>query len=213
MRIVRHVIIIELMALLFVSCHKDENPGTIEPGSYFPVYPGSFWKYQVNDSTYVIDSTSKYYLLYDYTIDDDISNLHYSNTAYVPWYYSSEGSPIGYTGPIFVYNGQILNDPIWGSTFWPILSEDTNFVFDARPRHVAAEVIDEMVVNGKYFNGTDTVLVLTGTPFANNTIALDHGIRHVEYMKHVGLVLDYRVVPITNDTLYKKVLVDYYIEK
>jgi hypothetical protein len=209
----RQLIVILMMATLFVSCHKDNDPITIEPGPYFPVYPGSFWKYQVNDSTFVIDSTSKYFLLYDYTIDDDISNLHYSSTAYVPWYYSSEGSPIGYTGPMFVYNGEILDDPIWGTTFWPILSEDTSFVFDASPRHVAAEVIDEMVATGKIFNGTDSVLILTGTPYANNTVVLDRGIRHMEFEKFVGLTLDYRVVPITNDTLYKKVLVDYYIEK
>jgi hypothetical protein len=88
------------------SCKKDNAPpaivpstyDTIVPLSYFPVYPGSYWKYVNSNNDTTLIETDPEYQLDHYTFQMD---GFYSDTFYVPIY---NGTPIwGYeehTGPI-----------------------------------------------------------------------------------------------------------------
>ncbi len=90
--------------LLFISCEKDSsgdnssNYQTMEPLSYFPVYPGSHWEYMVNNNQLSIQYSVEEYQLDAYSHD---INAFQSDSVYVPFY---RGIPIwGYeahTGPI-----------------------------------------------------------------------------------------------------------------
>src|SRR6185295_7735575 len=53
-----------LLAILFliVSCKKEKSISTIYPLSFYPVYPGSFWKYLENDTDTVVSSTASDYI-------------------------------------------------------------------------------------------------------------------------------------------------------
>ncbi len=60
---------------------------TIYPKSYFPVYPGSYWKYETSDNKIVTDTTSSDYKLHYYFCPDVFD----SDTCYVPFF---NGKPI-----------------------------------------------------------------------------------------------------------------------
>jgi len=63
---------------------------TLKPLNYYPVYPGSYWRYLENDTDTVIQSTSSNYLPHSYLSYkglDDYGNYveQYSDTVYVPF--------------------------------------------------------------------------------------------------------------------------------
>jgi hypothetical protein len=201
-----------LMAFLFiVSCNSDkpdeEDYSVIEPGSYFPVYPGSWWKYAVNDTLIITDSTAHDYVLHNYVDYYDNDSPVYSDKYYVPYYYSSSHSPMGITGPIYRYDKVVVTIQPQGNSLWPILREQTG-AFTAVPVDNHVSVYETITVNEKYFNGQDSVLVLVGR--ANLDVADIH-IR--EFYKDIGIARDYYIDPISNDTTYKAILVDYHISK
>lgn len=208
------ILITMIIIVVFVSCKKDniKQVQVIEPGSYFPAYPNSWWKYLVNDSIEIIDSTSKDYILYSYEIDDLYHNEHYSNVAYVPWYYSSDLSPIGITGPIFKYDKIILCHKFYGTLLWPILSEEIGLVFDQHPGDQYPEWIEKYEVKSKIFNGHDSILVLIAKPYWWYDPITSQK-RYIEFAKNVGLVKDIVYDTITNDTISKTILIDYHISK
>jgi hypothetical protein len=61
-----------VMVVVFLSsCKKDEiNYKTIYPLPYFPVYPGSYWKYITENGDTITQTTSADYLLDSYYIDE-----------------------------------------------------------------------------------------------------------------------------------------------
>jgi hypothetical protein len=165
----------------------------------------------MNDKTEIIDSTSKNYIFYSNQIDDSYNGLYYPDGTYVPWYYSSDYSPVGITGPIFKYD-QILVHKWFGTYLWPFMSEETGFVFDRKRGSQYPEVIEKVTVKGKIFDGQDSVLILEGKLYYNNGLIYPI-IRHLEYVKNIGLVKDIRYDTITHDTLSKIILIDYHISK
>jgi len=202
-----------LMAFLFIlSCNSDkpdeEDYSVIEPGSYFPVYPGSWWKYAVNDTLIITDSTAHDYVLHNYIIYYDDNTPVYSDKYYVPYYYSSYQSPLGITGPIYRYDKVVVT--LWppGNTTWPILKEHTGSHFTAIPEDNHTTVVETITVTEKYFNGQDSVLVLVGRP---NLDVSDIHVR--EFYKDIGLARDFRIDTISGDTSNKIILVDYHISR
>jgi hypothetical protein len=204
-------ILLLVINILIGSCTDDEETTIVEPGSYFPAYPNSWWKYLMNDKIVIIDSTSKNYILYTDRIDDSYNGLYYPDGAYVPWYYSSDYSPVGFTGPIFKYD-RILVHKWFGTYLWPFMSEEIGFVFDKKRGSQYPEVIEKVTVKGKIFNGQDSVLILESKMYYNNA-PIDQVKRYLEYVKNIGLVKDIRYDTITHDTLTKIILIDYQIAK
>jgi hypothetical protein len=196
--------------ILFTDCNKEDQPEIVVPGSYFPVYPGSWWKYRVNNTMEIIDSTAKDYISYSYTIDDVYHNIHYSSTDLVPWYYASAQSPVGITGPIFKYD-HIDTHKWFGTYFWPILSEEIGYEFSEHMGDQYPEMIEIVTVKEKKFDGQDSILILEGRyewwyePY-------DSIMRIREFTKDIGLTSDIGINPFNNDTVWNKVLIDYHIE-
>lgn len=202
-----------MVILFMISCKPDNSDNeeypVIEPGSYLPVYPGSWWKYQVDDSLIIIDSTSKNYILHNYILyyDNDEKPV-YSEKCYVPYYYSANPSPLGISGPIYRYNKIVST--LWpqGNTSWPILKEEIGKQFTAIPVDNHTTVVETITVTGKYFNGQDSVLVLVGRP------NLDVAYIHVqEFYKDIGLARVFYIDTIAGDTSSRKILIDYHISK
>ncbi len=65
--------------ILFFACKKNEDPGmppstpldTIKPNPYFPVYPGSWWKYSSNKGDTSTTASGKEYVMDYYWYEDD----------------------------------------------------------------------------------------------------------------------------------------------
>ncbi len=204
--------IIFFMVILFmISCQPDNSDNeeypVIEPGSYLPVYPGSWWKYQVNDSLIIVDSTSNNYILHNYILYyDNNGSAVYSEKCYVPFYYSDFHSPLGINGPIYKYDKIVSTSWPQGNTSWPILKEEIGKKFTATPVDNHTTVVETLTVSEKYFNGQDSVLVLVGKP---NLDVADIHVR--EFYKDIGLVRDYYIDTIAGDTSSRKILIDYHI--
>jgi len=189
-----------------IACNKENDYRKIEPGSYFPVYPGSWWKYIINDSTIIKDSTSVDYKL-------DCLPPECNEQVYVPVYYSANNSPIAINGPVYKYH-RIINYPKRGpgSQLWPILSETIGFSFDVLPYEVAhSPYIERATVKAKVFNGQDSILIITGhfeDNYGNDTLPLK---RHREFTRNIGLTMNVLYDTIKMDTIYKCILIEHYI--
>jgi hypothetical protein len=195
-----------LLMISLISCKKENNIPIVEPGSYFPVYPDSWWKYSINDSLIIMDSTSDSYILgyYLYTYED----------CYVPYYNSAPGSPIVYIGPIFKYDKTaFISKKGPGTVYWPILSENIGHHFDMSPRVSYNPIVERALVEGKIFNGQDSILIIN-SHFTKldyeDTLPLK---RHREYIKNIGLAIDILYDTIKNDTVSKIILIDHHINK
>lgn len=223
-----------------ISCEKDGNHlpapadsvayDTIKPLNYFPVYPGSSWTYLEckkiyeydsnsggynyvrTDSAIVVDSVSLNYVAHAYeTVPEWDGSQYiqkYSDTVYVPLY---NGEPIyQYSkidiaseppfGPITYYKKYMFLSDHVGDTLIPQY-------YDTRFNYLGPYlVIQEKTVD----KNNDSVIVVKGYYYGNYN---DGGIDWITYKKNVGLVSFYSVSPTVNDTIYKKVLVDYTIKR
>jgi hypothetical protein len=207
MRLFNFLMIIFIISL--ISCKKDNDYPIIEPGSYFPVYPDSFWKYLVDDSIIIMDSTNDSYCLHHYQLTDTYDE--YSEYSYVPFYNSSDLSPLGYTGAIYKY-GRYVHNSLTPSQVWPFLSETIGYSFSRDPVSQYPSNNELFTVKAKVFNGQDSVLIQEATYFKNNYPQFTSSSkRYQEYIKGVGLAKDIVYDTITHDTISKKILVDYFI--
>ena len=209
----KHALILPALALIFLfSCKNGDetNPvyKVIEPGSYLPAYPDSWWKYMTSDSTIIFDSTGDEYVLHNYKINEEPFDK-YSEKVYVPVYYPGTNSPLGVSGPIYGYDRIVWFYPnLWQGT-WPILREQVGGSFTTVPPEPHIGIYEKVTVTSKYFNGTDSVLVLVGV--AEGFEVTD---KHVqEFYKGIGLVSDFWIDTVTNDTFSKKLLIDYHISR
>jgi hypothetical protein len=130
-----HHFSLPIFLLALMSCTKDkdlspapveQSPDTLRPSStYFPAYPGSWWKY-INTR----GDTFKYFIEPAYRYDSYNYNAVPANliAAYVPYYVTS-GTPIGYmtTGsPVGVW-GNLLHLSTRGSSpLFHIIDETRN---------------------------------------------------------------------------------------
>ena len=206
-----------LWCLLFsesiVSCtwEKEQleietDPMTVVPMSYYPVYPGSWWTYQLNDTTTEQVEVSATYLPHSYiNSPESISeNQTYSDTVYVPFVNGN---------PVYGYNKIAWVRPPFGDYYvqWPILSEEVGFEFERDWTDKRFGDFSEKVkVTSKYFNGTDSIITLEGHWVYGPNVSKKC---YQTYAKNIGLTFSVIVDTVTTDTLYKKVLSDYFINQ
>ncbi len=197
---------IALLSVMMFSCKKEEeinapvnqNIDTIMPQSYYPVYPGSWWTYQINDTGTVTSSVSAGYQLHSY-LNGYSQN---STSVYVPFL---DGRPI------YGYDKIEWHAPPFGSYYakWPILSETVGFTFDREwtdKRY--GDFAEKVEVQNKIFNGTDSVLILEGHwVYGPNIVRKSYQ----EYVKGVGLTKHIVVDTLTTDTVFRKILTDHFV--
>jgi hypothetical protein len=193
---IMRVLKIAIVLLIFssIACKKENDYAIIEPGPYFPVYPNSWWKYIVNDSTLITYTTSNRYILHSYQASSD--------PVFVPFYNGQ---------PIYKYDRIVSN--AFGTHKWPILSEIIGFSFTVNPESQYPEYNEMATVKAKIFDGQDSVLIIVGTFFwgVDYPQVTFPEKRYSEFVKDVGLVKDVIYDTITNDTSLKKILIDYHI--
>src|SRR4051812_25136770 len=104
----KNLILIIVISAALAACKKDPPihfgpdpkmdtvaaavPDTVWPGSYYPVYPGSWWKYRQDGNTIVDYTTSPQFVKSSYLVMDarnypygpNGGKVIYSDTAYVP---------------------------------------------------------------------------------------------------------------------------------
>jgi hypothetical protein len=141
------LIFLTIICLSASSCRKD--PPTTKPlipWSYFPVYPGSWWKYADSSGNVTTYSTSPHYVLYDATLD--IWPGQYAKVGpYLLTYY--EGSPIlGNKRPDNKYTNdgmttfldtlqpvgfRLYNGEHWGwQWFTEVIAKDTSMIVQGK---------------------------------------------------------------------------------
>jgi hypothetical protein len=196
-----------LLIFSFTTCKKEKIDYPImEIGSYFPVYPGSYWKYLVNDSVLAVDSTNSAYEL-GYILNSKGDKEFY----YVPFYNASSLSPLGHSSQIYKY-GRWDHNNIGFCGIWPLLSETIGYTFADHPVGTLPSEAIHFIVKAKRFDGKDSVLIQEGTYFIDYwDLPVTSEKVHQEFIKGVGLALDIVYDTITYDTISKKILVDYYI--
>lgn len=179
-------------------------PDTAFPGSYYPVYPGSFWEYTINGQPGLRDTTSATYLPHSYVSHYNQGQAVYSDTVYVPFL---NGRPIyGYSKieqppPIFSMTGE---------KFWPILSETVGFSFtegwiDTR----FGDHNEYLKVVSKDVQGSDSVITIRG----HRVYGLTQNVSTRKYVKGVGLSLWIIVDTTANDTFFRQELINYFINQ
>jgi len=191
---------LSLLFILFLfSCEKEEHYDVIYPGSYYPVYPNSWWKYINQDSVVSYDSAGPSYSLHNYKMLGGYDDNDYSVPCYVPYL---NGSPIYYYDKI---ETQVFP---FGSSRWPILNETTGFTFQKDwidPRN--GNPVEMVVVKGKYFNGNDSILILE----THVTMNVSDAITTREFAKNIGMIRQFTCDTISGDTISKVWLIDYYV--
>ena len=207
MRVLKIIIVLLIFSL--IACKKENDYPIIEPGSYFPVYPDSFWKYLVDDSILTMDSTNDNYELHHAKIAESYND--YTEYCYVPYYNAGNLSPLPYSCHVYKY-GRYVYNALTPTQIWPFLSETIGYTFSLAPTSQYPEDNERFIVKAKIFNGQDSVLIQEATYFTNNYPQFTSSSkRYQEYIKGVGLAKDIVYDTITHDTISKKILVDYFI--
>lgn len=194
-----------LLVFLLSSCEKENLYSEIvEPRPYFPVYPKSWWKYEINDSAIITSSVSNEYKLHKYrTSGKNVSDTLFSEPRRVPFL---DSRPIYGYDKIEHFTGM---GPSTDRFFkCPIVSEKIGFKFERECLGVKfGDTNEKLEVTAKIFNGTDSVIIVEGywlLPYPNV-------VSYQEYAKNIGLTKEFKIDTIKMDTIYKKVLIDYYI--
>jgi len=219
----KNLALIIIISVFLCECKKDNSStnsnnnlnwapsyDTLKPLNYYPIYPGSYWKYLENDSDTVIYNASSTYLLHNYLKykGNDINGNYvelYSDTVYVPFLNNN---------PIYQYNKIQHIDPPFGDhyTLWPILSENIGFQFDRSWGDTRFGDFREKVkvIQKTVNNDQDSIIILRGhwvfgPNIKNITIEV--------YNKDIGLSSHLTIDTVAMDTIYKLQLIDYYINK
>jgi hypothetical protein len=212
MKLLQLICLIILLSLATCKSDEDIYP-IIEPGAYLPVYPNSSWTYLYNDSLIIVDSSSDQYMLHNYY--NSCQADHYSDKVYVPFYYRDSASPCWFSGPVYGYNWiqSSYNYSCYAQVAfqYPILKTGIGKVYRKYPGDHYTEYYQyRMTVKDKIFNGKDSVLIIEEqflvyeSPVYNYTDIL-------HFTKNIGLTSDVRIDTLTQDTLSKWILIDYYI--
>lgn len=176
---------------------------TVEPGPYFPVYPGSFWVYEINGRPGHRENTSLTYMPHRYRTgrDPETYDYAYSDTAFVPIYNGM---------PIYGYN-RIEPPPSshqHADMLFPFFSEtigDRLYEGRSDPRYPYGGEIKRVV--SKDVEAGDSVITLRGHWVSTHPTRVSTR----KYVKNVGLSLWIIVDTVANDTIFRKELVNYYI--
>lgn len=233
----RTVIFSTILISCLFSCKKDddipETPYdvavmTFTPKSYYPTYPGSYWKYRIvektylkktkgNDVTYELQSqdtsytTSKVsdtYLPHSFITYSDSEGETYSDVAMVPFVDDE---------PVYGYSKiDFKNKPPFGYKSYkeyPFLSETVGFEFkdgwyDPRFAYTGANniIYDKTVDENK-----DSLIIVYGDYGASVPEHKRPLNNWIYYYKNIGLKNHYVFNSDINDTTYYKELIEYHI--
>lgn len=194
---------------------------TLKPFSYFPVFPGSYWKYLVNNKDTLLIQTNPTYEKSSYDIGFlfDQNKELYSDPVYVPVLTNPNPNHLydyvfaATSKAIYQYSDIIkLGPPTMGSTGLNkalFLSEKIGAVitrgsYDGRYQDFRETVVvtQKTIING------DSVLILKGQ---YNKTNMPNLFSYEKYIKNVGLALRYVTDSISHDTVYKCKLLSYHI--
>jgi len=202
------------MFLGFISCGKDvavkDTPikkiktyDTIFPLSYFPAYPGSYWKYSDSNNDTFVFSTDPVYKLDSYIIGE---LGYHSDTFYVPFYskipiwgYEEHLNPVSNSGSSPMI--RILSDSLPVGSSWVI----SCYMGEQISRKIIAK---------------DTSIVMSGITYFPTIVMEDYvsyGAPHnvllskSYYTKNIGLIKEEEFY---SDSLIEntKFLINYYIK-
>jgi hypothetical protein len=194
--------------------NSEQKNDTIKPLNYYPIYPGSRWKYVVNDSDTVMSASSLTYLknsfveLKGFKSPSGEPILGASDMVYVPYLDNK---------PIFEYQRlehitMVNNLHTDYYSKWPILSETVGFKFKRSDISTKfGDFNEHVLVERKTINGNnDSIIVLKGQwVYGPNENCKTTEI----YTKNIGLTYSLKIDTVKNDTLYEAKLIDYYINK
>ncbi len=226
-----------LSFILLSSCDKEGcsncptgNSDTIKPLSYFPAYPGSYWKYRLiqnqydpnspnydlvkSDTSYKEITTSPDYQLHGYLTRE---NYDYSISPYQPVSNpDSQYVPFYDNIPIYGYHKiDYLDKPPFGPISfarYPFLSEEIGFTFkngwyDGRFGYLGPyyEILSKDV------NPTGDSIITVFGDYKLGPIEMIGGEEWKWYQKDVGLISHYIFSNLIGDTIKKMDLIDYFI--
>jgi hypothetical protein len=195
----KKILLLTPLLLLLWQCHKEKPYKLVKPRSYYPVYPGSSWKYLKNGKDTVLWKTSDNYVLHHYKT----RNGQESETVAVPFLNGQ---------PIYGYERVQHIDPPFGDydELWPILSEQVGF-------HCERSWMDT-----RYGDFRERVTVTeAGTGPGNESYLIQRGYwvwgpnstrrSTQKYVKDTGLVSYYIVDTVSTDTVYRLELLEHHI--
>jgi hypothetical protein len=186
------IVFLIVLVILIGSC-KKETPIesavlTIEPGAYYPVYPGSYWKYFNSYSNGFYDNqVDSVYRLNAYK--SQRHDCFITDSVYVPY---MNGIPIyGYSllqHTYSVYSNN--NSPSDCKSLVPFLKEDLGGIYGASTSQRGAgyqydvtSLIDTMTIRGTLYQD---IIEVTYTEHNDNNITI--GKSKTYYAKNVGLI-------------------------
>ena len=208
----RYLILI-LFAAGLCQCKKDVSLKlipTLKPLSYYPIFPGSSWKYIQNDTDTVVHTSSNSYVEhtylkgYEYDKHGKRSEV-YSDPVYIPLLNNS---------PIYQYNKIECIPPPFGdyNRSWPILSEVVGHQFARQfmdQRY--CQCVETVTVHQKTINAnSDSIIVLKGRWTQGPNINKNS---YQVYTKNIGLSSHFIIDTIAMDTTYKLELFTYHINQ
>jgi hypothetical protein len=195
-----------LLLLLLVTaataCKKQDEYPKVYPGSYFPAYPGSWWKYRIirpGSLDSVTWTTSA-----DYQPDRYLTGVNtYSDYSLVPFIFGE--AIYGYNkvhcmesaGPCFL--SPFLSETPGASWDWPGI---TKYNMGYTRWRVISKGVDTQ---------NDSVLVIKGAqkaPSGQNAIKY---VTWIIYKKNVGMILSCDIDTTVNDTVLKQYLTTFHI--
>lgn len=209
------IISIAVLGFALSSCRKDKDsmedevPASyikLEPLSYYPIYPGSYWKYVVNDTDTVTSSASAAYLLHSYIEHKGDQTFGPSTPVYVPFLDNQPVYQYDRIEHLTTLNNQ--NADYYQRT--PVLSEQVGFKFNRENKTTKFGDFNEHVkVEAKTVNAAgDSILILQGHwVWGPNAACKTTQI----FTKNIGLTYSIKVDTIKNDTIQKSRLLDYHI--
>ena len=200
-------IIILSILICFFSCKKkciDIPPEIVYPGSYYPCYPKSWWEYEIidydNDTSQQLSSVSNNYEKHAYVFNQD---WDISDTALVPFLDEN---------PIYGYYKLNYKDAPFGNYYIlkTIVSENVGAQFTRNWTDTRFGDFNEYLeITSKTFDGTDSLIILEGHwvwgPKVNHR-------SYQVYKKNIGLTNHYEIDISNSDTIYKKILTNYFID-
>lgn len=182
---------IYFLLLIFSFSCKKESPIepqviTIEPGAYYPVYPGSFWKYySYSSNIFFYSRTDSIYHLHSYKSQK--VNCFQTDSVYVPYL---NGNPIyGYNQPKHI-NSLYSSSPSECLSLVPFLKEEVGTIYSLTTdnhgggyKYEVIDLIDTMTIRGVLYS--DIILVQYRQYHWNGSTL---HLTHTHYAKNVGMI-------------------------
>ncbi len=201
---------------------------TVVPLSYFPVYPGSYWDYEIQelnyeydpfpefylesiDTSYATSSTNMAYVEHSYHYDFDYVgvgqwNEIYTDTVLVPIY---DGIPIyGYS---HVEEVGIVASPSYFKLY-PFLKETVGDTFVANWTDPSFTNVGPFYTVLSKTANSQNDSILTLKKFYIEAWHIDD-VEFLNYQKDVGLISHYIYSPHYGDTIYRKELTTYFVNE